>query len=285
MEIRAVDIGGDALSAYERLFRRCFPGASRLNVDYLEWLYARNPAGSVIGCDAWEGDLLAAHYVCVPVDAVVSGRPLRVMLSLNTATHPDFQGRGLFTRLANATYEAGAAAGVGAVYGVANANSTPGFIRKLGFTLVKPLDARVGFGRIDQIDASAAREHAEFRRDWSQQALMWRIANPARPYRLVGAGGQTVGAEAVTGKPGLRAWDELPLPTGMMPVNVTPTPAIRLHLGLRPRGHDRKGVAWFDIPARFRPSPLNMIFRPLAQGVPVPAAETVLLGQLDFDAF
>lgn len=285
MEIRAVSTSVAALASYEQLFRRCFPGASHLNATYLDWLYARNPAGQVIGCDAWEGDTLAAHYVCVPVQAMVGGRALRIMLSLNTATHPDFQGKGLFTRLADATYQAGAAAGVGAVYGVANANSTPGFIRKLGFTLVRPLDARIGVGFIDDDDARAARERAEFRRDWSREALAWRVANPQRPYALVRAGEGAVGAEASTGKPGLRAWDEVPLPSGMSAPTTSASWAMRLHLGLRPRGGERKNARWFDIPQRFRSSPLNMIFRPLAEGVTTPAADSVQLGQLDFDAF
>ncbi|MGH8083062.1 MAG: GNAT family N-acetyltransferase [Lysobacter sp.] len=285
MEIRAVSTDSAALASYEQLFQRCFPGASHLNATYLDWLYARNPAGRVIGCDAWEGDVLAAHYVCVPAQAVIAGRATRVMLSLNTATHPDFQGKGLFTRLADATYQAGAEAGIAAVYGVANANSTPGFIRKLGFTLVRPLDARVGFGRIDAADAIAARERAEFRRDWTQEALAWRVANPQRPYTLVRIGDSAIGAETSAGKPGLRAWDEVPLPVGMAAPAATPAWAMRLHLGLRPRGGDRKGATWFDIPQRFRPSPLNMIFRPLGEGVIVPAADSVQLGQLDFDAF
>ncbi|QWF16142.1 GNAT family N-acetyltransferase [Lysobacter capsici] len=285
MEIRAVSTDAAALASYEQLFQHCFPGASHLNATYLDWLYARNPAGQVIGCDAWEGDTLAAHYVCVPVQAVVAGRPLRVMLSLNTATHPDFQGKGLFTRLADATYQAGAAAGVGAVYGVANANSTPGFIRKLGFTLVRPLDAQIGLGRIDDRDAQAAREQAEFRRDWSQAALAWRVANPQRSYALVRAADGVVGAQASTGKPGLRAWDEVPLPSGMSAPSASPSFGMHLHLGLRPRGGDRKSAMWFDIPQRFRPSPLNMIFRPLGEGVLVPSADSVRLGQLDFDAF
>ncbi|ALN59577.1 hypothetical protein GLE_4236 [Lysobacter enzymogenes] len=282
MEIRPVGTDAAALASYEALFRACFPGAGHLNAAYLQWLYARNPAGTVIGCDAWEGERLAAHYVCVPAQAVVNGRAMRTMLSLNTATHPDFQGKGLFTRLADATYQLGEQAGIGAVYGVANANSTPGFLRKLGFALVRPLDARVGFGRIERAAPVAAADG--FRRDWSQAALEWRIANPQRAYRLVRAGDGAIGAEAATGKPGLLAWDELALPAGMPSPARSPAWAMRLHLGLRPGGGRPQGL-WFEIPQRLRPSPLNMIFRPLAEGVAVPAADSVRLGQLDFDAF
>lgn len=280
MEIRPVTTDPSALLRYEGLFRQCFPAASHLNARYLNWLYALNPAGQVIGCDAWLGGTLAAHYVGVPVDAAVNGSKVKVLLSLNTATHPDFQGKGLFTRLAEGTYERAAGFGMSAVYGVANANSTPGFTRKLGFTLVRPLEAKVGFGHVGGSDVDVA----GFRREWSAPALAWRIANPERPYTLVRVDDVTVGAEARTGRVGVRAWDEVLLPTGADAPRVGPSLALRLHLGLRPDSHRGRGV-WFEIPQRFRPSPLNFIFRPLATGIALPAADFIRLGQLDFDAF
>lgn len=285
MEIRPVSVERDALDQYEQLFQKCFPGATHLNVRYLHWLYAANPVGLVIGYDAWSGDRLAAHYACIPGEAMIAGRKRRVMLSLNTATHPDFQGKGLFTRLADATYQAGAESGVQAVYGVANANSTPGFVRKLGFALVKSLDARIGPGRIDHVAPAQLQEHAEFHRVWSSADLSWRIANPERPYRLVNVGGGILGAQAPTGKIGLHAWAEVALPKDMGAPSHGPTLAMHLHLGLRPQRWAAKRGLWFDVPQRLRSSPLNMIFRPLAEGLGQPSPDAILLGQLDFDAF
>ena len=282
MDIRAARTDHAALASYEQLFRTCFPKARHLTVRYLEWLYSHNPAGEVVGCDAWFGDRLAAHYVCIPVDAAVGGRSVRVMLSLNTATHPDFQGRGLFPRLAEATYAAGSERGMAAIYGVANANSTPGFTRKLGFRLIRPLEALVGFGSLGGSDRALA--DVDFRRQWSTETLSWRIRNPERPYRIVRVGPDTVGAEAATGAPGLKAWDEVSVDCGMGFELGARRPSMHLHLGLRPAGAQKSGK-WWPIPSRFRPSPLNLIFRPLTQGVLVPSADNVRLGQLDFDAF
>src|SRR5579859_5968770 len=97
----------EALSRYAALFLKCFPGTSHLNEKYLEWLYARNPAGPVVGMDAMAGDVLAAHYVCIPAQIWLENVQVKALLSLNTATHPDFQGKGLFTTLAQKTYELG----------------------------------------------------------------------------------------------------------------------------------------------------------------------------------
>jgi GNAT superfamily N-acetyltransferase len=164
-----------ALAQYGALFAACFPGANKYTPQYLKWQYADNPDGPVVGFDAWDGERLAAHYVCVPARARVAGEDVRVLLSLNTATHPDYQGKGLFTKLAAMTYNAGAEQGFDAVYGVANANSTPGFLRKLDFQLVRPLEARVGIGGIG--NGKAAGRPAAFERLWSDAAL------PARTTR------------------------------------------------------------------------------------------------------
>jgi hypothetical protein len=284
MDFRATTTDPVALQHYAQLFRACFPATTHLDVPYLHWLYAENPAGPVVGMDAWEADRLAAHYVCVPAHARLSGRDCRVLLSLNTATHPDFQGKGLFTRLADQTYAAGAQQGFDAVYGVANASSTPGFLKKLGFTLVSPLEARIGLGRIDRNEPAEQMRASTFHRRWDASSLVWRCANPARPYRIERIGDGVMGASASTGKPGLRAWAELPVIDGFEATSAASL-SLRLHLGLRPAVRQRRGAAWFDLPDRLRASPLNLIFRGLGEGVAVPASDSIYFGQLDFDAF
>jgi GNAT superfamily N-acetyltransferase len=262
----------------------CFPSATHLDARYLRWLYADNPAGAVVGMDAWDGERLAAHYVCVPAEARWLGRDCRVLLSLNTATHPDYQGRGLFTRLAEHTYAAGAERGFDAVYGVANANSTPGFLRKLGFGLVGPLDARIGISRIEPRPPEEAQQDSVFHRRWTTDALRWRCANPARPYRVGRLSADALGVSASTGWPGLRAWAELP--AAIDPTAAARVPrGLRLHLGLRPGPRRGANGAWIDIPARFRASPLNLIFRSLVDGSAPLDARAVFFGSLDFDAF
>ena len=81
-----------------RLFADCFPGVDKFSREYIDWLYSCNPDGKVVGFDARDGDRLAAHYVCIPARAQVGDEEVRVLLSLNTATHPDYQGKGLFRR-------------------------------------------------------------------------------------------------------------------------------------------------------------------------------------------
>lgn len=281
MEFLPVRCNESAYADYVQLFDRCFPGADKFSRDYLDWLYRANPDGQVVGFDARDGERLAAHYVCIPALAQVGSEEVRVLLSLNTATHPDYQGKGLFTKLAERTYAAGADQGYDCVYGVANANSTPGFTRKLQFQLVGPLDARVGIGPRG-IDF-AAETKLQFRRSWSPQALAWRCASPVNPLiARTGRGCTTFLAPALFGGACMAtAQIEAAPPAG---TDGGFASLLRLSIGRVPSAWQRPDM-YFDIPQRLRPSPLNLIYRSLSGRVPVINEDAVFLSFLDFDAY
>jgi GNAT superfamily N-acetyltransferase len=271
------------LGSYAELMKACFPGVTKFDIPYLQWLYQANPDGHVVGFDAFEGDVLAAHYACIPAMALVEGAPVKVLLSLNTATHPNFQGKGLFTQLAEKTYEAGRAAGFDAAYGVANANSTPDFVRNLGFQLVRPLEARVGIGGLlshhDAQDNSSS-----FRRLRSAAAMQWRCANPHNAVQVRTAHGVTqcfapARGNAVVAYHEFDA-DELAAAAS----GAKRPPVLRLFLGLVPATR-RISAAYLPIPNRLRPSPLNLIYKPLSGRVATIEKDRVAFSFLDFDAY
>lgn len=104
-----------------------------LSVAEWEWLFLRNPGGAglqYVVADA--GARLAGQYATVPLRMQIGGVVAQGLLSLNTATDPEFQRQGIFTTLAETLY--GEAEGSFAlVYGFPNARSAPGFYRRLGW--------------------------------------------------------------------------------------------------------------------------------------------------------
>lgn len=271
------------LAKYGDLFAACFPGTHKFTPAYLHWLYVDNPDGPAVGFDAWDGERLAAHYVCIPAQVWVEGKQVRVLLSLNTATHPDYQGKGLFTKLATATFEAGAAGGFDGVYGVANANSTPGFVRKLGFQLVRPLEARVGLGQLGYAPA-VDHQALSFVRDWSPAALAWRCANPHNPVHCRTRGARQQFFAAAFGLK-LPAYAELNGPAHPpAPARAPMLSPARLFIGLAP---DAQASYWnyASIPQRLRPSPLNLIYRSFVPRVASLDASRIQFSFLDFDAY
>jgi len=255
------------------LLAHVFPRSGRYSPEYLRWQYAENPSGTAVGFDAYDGESLAAHYVTQPLEAEIFGRVERGLLSFNTATHPGHQGRGLFTRLARATYARARELGFGFVVGVANANSTPGFTGRLGFTLVAPLDVETGFG---YVDADPAQRPA-FRQLWSRERLAWRLRNPNVRYRL--ARGRLFAPTHLRGvamQLTCESYESAPAPSGRQPL-------LGAWLGLHP-SRRRRGVA-LAIPPSLRPSPLNLIFLDLTSQHRTLQRSDVQFEALDFDAY
>lgn len=123
-----------------------YPGGELTNPDFLRWEYEKNPAGpAILSLDKSESTL-NAQYVVLPWRFRMYGHETAGSLSLNTMTHPDARGRGLFKQLAMRTYDELESMGVGFTVGFPNRNSAPGFQRSLGFTtlgalpfLIRPL--------------------------------------------------------------------------------------------------------------------------------------------------
>ncbi|HEV7565372.1 MAG TPA: GNAT family N-acetyltransferase [Microbacteriaceae bacterium] len=115
-------------------------GLSVRDAQAWDWLF-RGRLGRYVVADA--GDRLAAQYALLPVRVRHRGAVIDASLSLDTATHPDFGGRGLMTDLGLLAYER---SGSDLVFGFPNPKSAWILYNRLGWTelapfplLVKPL--------------------------------------------------------------------------------------------------------------------------------------------------
>jgi GNAT superfamily N-acetyltransferase len=283
MNFQPVRHDPQALLQYSSLFAACFKGArntKRFSVEQLDWLYRYNPDGLAIGFDAYENDELVAHYVLLPSQIRTESGVLRALLSLNTATHPDYRGQGLFTRLAEMAIEQARAEEFSAIYGVANANSTPGFVRRLGFELIAPLDARVGYFECMTLNTPIA--PFSFERVWTPESLLWRVGWPANPLGVSEGPVGTQLIEARTGIPGLHVLDQITCES--LPTHQLSRAVLNLYVGMMP-GRTSPAGFMVSIPDWLKPSPLNLIFKSLDRDLPAPQAGRVRFSFLDFDAF
>jgi hypothetical protein len=250
-----------ALPQYSELLAKSFRNFHP-TVAYLNWLYFENPKGFVRGYDAYDGETLVAHYACIPIK--INSFRGNSLLSLNTATHPIYQGRGLFGVLANKTFES-AAETFANVIGVANSRSVGGFVKHLGFTAIGNLDLRIG---------SLSRP-IEGSRIYSIEDLEWRSNCPGRPLSIasLGLGSNLVIAKPFKMAPGLKAI-------------VFNEGAVIKHSFFEGVGLTldwRRGVnPALKLPRLLKPSPLVLIFKPLLE------SDSGLLTSFsfpDFDAF
>lgn len=279
-ELTPVHVDEVTLAKMTDLLRAVFPNSAHFTAEVLRWQYKENPEGAAVGFNAWQGEELAGHYVTIPLRAMVNGTVEKGLLSLNTATHPSHQGRGLFTKLAKATYELAAETGYGFVVGVANANSTHGFTKKLGFELVSSLRAMIGMGALPLGETTP---DVQFAHAWDPASVAWRLRHPAYSYSLKKERGQGLvlsqrrqfGARYVLGV------RDFSLVEGVIPKEAASVNR-KIWIGLDPAMR-WGGAAYVNIPMRFRPSPLNLIFKDLTGQGRSLDPERVRFDAMDFD--
>ncbi len=260
----------EKLKEYSVLLSTVFPESKRFTPEFLNWQYVQNPNGKVVGFDAYLNNELAAHYVTIPVLYAIHGKPTMGLLSLNTATHPNHQGKGLFTQLANKTYELAQELGYEFVIGVANANSTPGFLNKLGFRLVGQLEAKLGIGTIKPGNAAYLLKSI-----WTHESREWRIKNPDKQYYIAN---NIIFTD--TDKPLIYAIMGQSQNVGESPKRIMP---LKVWIGLD-AGKTINGL-FVNIPEKLKPSPLNLIFKRLNPAISSFQLKDVYFELIDFDAY
>ena len=120
--------------------------ASDPNEAFFNWKHVDNAFGESPSWVATTGDgdivglrVFMRWEFCGP-----GGRTYRAVRAVDTATHPDFQGRGIFTKLTLAGVEELTADGVDFVFNTPNDKSMPGYL-KMGWQVVGriPVSVRV----------------------------------------------------------------------------------------------------------------------------------------------
>jgi len=281
---REVSVEENQLRLYSELFKKCYKRNEHLTYDYLKWLYASNPEGNAIGFDAFFKDQMAAHYVCIPVKYCLNENETRGLLSLNTATHPNHQRKGLFAKLADKTYNFAIENDYKFVIGVANSQSTHGFLKRLGFKFVRPLDIKMGIG-YPNID-SPKKGRYKFYRIWDKDSFYWRNKNPEQCYDLkkvtnnffVTANTGILGIRAILYDSRLKNYHIF---SAKRKFYFNP---LKIWMGID-SFKSWNNTFFFNLPDRMKTSPLNLIFKDLTKREIKLDPKFIKFTGFDFDAY
>jgi GNAT superfamily N-acetyltransferase len=105
---------------------------------FFSWKHAENPFGRSPAWVAADARRIVGFRVFLRWEFERDGRTVRAVRAVDTATHPDYQGRGIFSRLTLHAIEALRADGVGFVFNTPNDQSRPGYL-KMDWKLVERL--------------------------------------------------------------------------------------------------------------------------------------------------
>lgn len=121
---------------------------------HLQWRYFHNPAGNAVITFARElssGNMIG-FYVAVPVVMQLGKDQVLGAQVVDTMVHPNYQGKGLFGKMADACFMQLAQQGCDVIYGFPNDNAYSGCINRLNWHHTGPIPLwlrplRKGFGR------------------------------------------------------------------------------------------------------------------------------------------
>jgi len=283
LDVRPIDLSPAGIEKTCRLLSVVYPDAHHLTPSYLDRMYNGNPEGPTLGFGGYDKDgELIAHYLMIPIRARVYGVEERGIWPFQLATHPGYRGKGLFTSMTEQSFDLSREQGFGFFSGVGNAMSTPLFVGKWGYQSICPLDVKVGVG---PAPPSNDTNDADLVRLWNKESVAWRLALPEKPYGVAYKGGYGR-LYAPTGKFGISvqvgAFDRSLLPQDL-PRYRSLNP-LRLWIGRDP-GRDWSRSLYFDVPERFWPSPLNLLWYDLTGKNRTFDPSRVRYEVFDFDAY
>ena len=111
---------------------------------FYRWKHHANPFGTSPAWVALDGDRLLGLRVWLRWRFVQDGQRWEAVRAVDTATHPDAQGRGIFRRLTTSSLEVLREEGVAHVFNTPNEQSRPGYL-KMGWEQVGTLPVGVRF--------------------------------------------------------------------------------------------------------------------------------------------
>jgi GNAT superfamily N-acetyltransferase len=111
---------------------------------FYRWKHHENPFGRSPAWLAVEGGRIVGLRVWMRWRFKQDGRSWEAVRAVDTATHPDYQGRGIFRRLTTSSLDVLRQEGVSHVFNTPNEQSRPGYV-KMGWEVVGRLPTAVRF--------------------------------------------------------------------------------------------------------------------------------------------
>jgi len=275
-----IDTSFSGLEVLSRFLSQTFK-SHKFTPEYLDWMYNKNPNGDVVGFNAINENELVAHYALMPIQAHYKNQTIRALISINTATSSKHRGQGLFTILANETYIKATNQGFEIVFGVANANSIPGFIKKLDFKYIDQLDTCVSLSLPKKIDFKNLENC--FTLPLSPEVFKWRLANPNFHYSQYNNGDTHIVANDIN------YFARSIIKISEVDINCLDrkslVPKINFWVGIsNSYSWDERPFIKIRIPNFLKPSPLHLIYKNLSNQIALDRTN-IHFEAINFDAF
>ena len=163
------------LEKYKHLYVTCFKD-TKYNLDYLNWLYNKNPEGKFIGIDVFNNGKIIGQVGGIPHEFVLNQKKVRVLVSVNVCVNPKYQGKWIFSKMLIRLEKLAQELNFDGIIGIANKAAYPFWLRSIKMKKLKSLDVFIGLGQLNLNNFQKSTYN--FYTYWTQKKLNWRIKNP-----------------------------------------------------------------------------------------------------------
>lgn len=109
-----------------------------MNMDYWLWRYKENPRGKGIISLAFHDKILVAHYGVCLIKCYYRGEVVTAGFAMTAMTHPDYQGKGIFVKVAENVFRKAKTEGLPIIYGFPNPLTVNAYRNRLNWFVKNP---------------------------------------------------------------------------------------------------------------------------------------------------
>ena len=269
----------DNLKIYKELYVRCYK-KDDFNINYLDWLYNKNPDGKYIGIDCFDDENLIGQVGGIPFEFVWNKKRLKILISVNVCVDIKYRGTSLFNKMAKKFEIYAKEINFDGIIAIGNKSATPAWIKSIGLINYGQLDAFLGLDNIIDTNFNLDKDLYQFYSIWNNQKINWRINNPKNKTFTINNKIKSI--YAITKYPFIKAYAPLIFYEGEIQLNSYENKNY-LFVFLGKIGA-LKSKNIIKMPEILKPSPLNFLYKFFNIKNNLQKDE-VFFTFLDFDAF
>ena len=267
------------LKSYCELYKNCF-NEKKLKLNYLNWLYNKNPTGNFVGIDCFHDGNLIGQVGGIPREFIFNQKKVRFLISINVCVDPKYQGKWIFSKMLTRFEKIAKELNFNGIIGISNKAATPFWQRTIKMKKLGALDVFLGFGKLslNKINKS----NYNFYSCWDKKNLEWRIRNPVNE-TYIQTYNNHCSVYSKTNFLFINAYSPLIFFDKNLKLNITKKnykPIV--YIGLI--SEFKKTKLLFDLPEFLKPSPLNFLYKSFDPSINL-KKEKIFFTFLDFDIF
>ena len=247
------------LEKYRDLYLRCFQN-DKFKIDYLNWLYNKNPDGNYLGIDCFDDKNLIGQVGGIPHEFFYNHEKLKILISINVCVDKNYRGKNLFSEMAKKFEMLARESNFDGIIAIGNKFATPAWIKSISLINCGKLDAFIGLGEINENNISLNKNNYKFYSHWDHQKINWRIKNPENKTFIVKNDKKINSVYALTKFPFIKAY------TPLIFFNKEIQQIKNKNYILQPfiflgKIFKLKNKTIINVPELLKPSPLNFLYK------------------------